>query len=320
LSAVWKYLLLAFALTWMVWIPGTQLHASEVILTFGSTGPALAAMWLARSPDNAKPLRLRRGITFAVAWLFSWIVLGVLPPGTPALQSPFHWNPWSVPLAVFPAWILSEAWSSNAGIRGLMRTVLRPPNWRWPLIALFAMPVFLVVPALLARAAGMPLVVPPHPNGYALLALFGVVFFARSLLFTAMFEEPGWRGTLLPLLLRKHSPLVASLLLWLPWMLWHAPLDLTGGMAHSLAGWIQLRVAALLCQSILFTWLYNRSGQGLLAPILFHASMNTFALVLPYSPPMLALLPVWVVSVVIADRMWRGKRSEAGLLQAASAG
>jgi hypothetical protein len=38
---------------------------------------------------------------------------------------------------------------------------------------------------------------------------------------------------------------------------------------------------------------------------LVHASLNTFPFVPPYSPPFLALIFVWAIWVVIADRMWR---------------
>ena len=39
--------------------------------------------------------------------------------------------------------------------------------------------------------------------------------------------------------------------------------------------------------------------------VLFHAAMNTFPQVLPWSPPMISLLLVGVCWVVVADRMWR---------------
>jgi len=44
---------------------------------------------------------------------------------------------------------------------------------------------------------------------------------------TALFaggnEEPGWRGFALPQLLKRQSPLVASLFLGLMWAIWHIP-------------------------------------------------------------------------------------------------
>jgi membrane protease YdiL (CAAX protease family) len=300
-----KYLLLAFAFTWIVWIPGTRLRTNEVILTFGTAGPALAAAWVARTGVSENRQAARRVTAFGIIWLIAWTVLEVFPPGTPTLQWPIHWNPWAVPLAMLPAWVLSSAWASDSGIRSLLRTILIPANWRWPVIAFLAIPAYLLIPAAFARLIGLPLVTPEHSNGYPSLVLLGLLMFARAFLFTAAFEEPGWRGMLLPQLQRKYSPLVASLILWFPWMLWHAPLDVTGGMAHSIPGWLEIRVGALIAQAILMTWIYNRSGGCLLPVVLFHAAMNSFPQVLPWSPPMIGLLLVWVVWVVVADRMWR---------------
>jgi hypothetical protein len=58
MSLPWKYVLLSFLLTWIVWVPGTLVHADVIILTFGSAGPALAAVWLARrGKSNGQPSR-----------------------------------------------------------------------------------------------------------------------------------------------------------------------------------------------------------------------------------------------------------------------
>jgi membrane protease YdiL (CAAX protease family) len=306
MSLPWKYLVLCFALTWIVWVPGTRLlHADVVILTFGSAGPALAAIWLARSARKSNEQRWRRFVYFAAIWLIAWLVLEIAPPGGGGLQWPIRWNPWTIPLAMLPAWILSGAWSSDSGIREFQRTMWTARDWRWPLISLLAIPAYLLIPAAIARLVGLPLAAPPQPNGLAGLAIFGAVSFARNLLFTAVFEEPGWRGTLLRWLEYKHSPLTASLFVWFPWMLWHAPLDLSGGSAHTLAGWLQIRVIFLIPMTTLLTWIYNRSGRSLLCTSVFHAAMNTFPFVLPWSRPMVGLVFVWAIWVVIQDRMWR---------------
>ena len=304
MSLPWKYLLLCFALTWIVWIPGTLLHADVMILTFGSAGPALAAIWLARRPGKSNAQPSQRFTYFAALWLIAWLILEIAPPGAGGLHWPIRWNPWTIPLAMLPAWILSGAWSSDSGIRELLRMMWTARNWRWPLISFLAIPAYLLIPAAIARLVGFPLTVPLHPNGVAALVALGAASFARTVLFTA-FEELGWRGTLLRRLEEKHSPLTASLFVWFPWMLWHAPLDLTGGAAHTLAGWLQVRVIFLIPMAILLTWIYNRSGRSLLCTTLFHSAMNTFPFVLPWSRPMLGLVLVWVIWVVIQDRMWR---------------
>jgi membrane protease YdiL (CAAX protease family) len=304
MSLSWKYLLFCFLVTWVVWVPGTLLHADVVILTFGSAGPALAAIWLARCTGESNTRPSRRFAYFAVICLIAWLVLEIAPPGVGGLQWPIRWSPWTIPLAMLTAWILSGAWSSDSGVCELQRMMWTARDWRWPLISFLAIPVYLLIPAAIARLVGLPLTAPPQPSGVAGLVTFGAVSFARTFLFTA-FEELGWRGTLLLRLEDKHSPLTASLLVWFPWMLWHAPLDLTGGAAHTVAGCLQIRVIFLIPMAILLTWIYNRSGRSLLCTSLFHSAMNTFPLVLPWSRPMLGLVFVWVIWVVIQDRMWR---------------
>lgn len=301
----WNYLLVCFSLTCLVWIPGVLLHAPETILLFGSAGPALAAIWCARRSEAARILPPTRWVFFIAIWLIAWLALALAPPGGGGLQWPIRFNPWTIPLAALPAWILASAWSADSGVRNLMCAMWTARPWWWAPAAFLAIPAYLVIPAAIAQRIGLPINTPPHPHGWAALAGFGAASFARNFLFTAVFEEPGWRGTLLRGFQSTHSPLTATLLVWLPWMLWHAPLDLTGGAAHSLAGWLQIRVAFLIPMAILMTWIYSRSGQSLLSTSLFHASMNTFPFMLPYSPPMLGLVFVWAIWVVVQDRMWR---------------
>ena len=302
----WKYLLLCFALTWVVWVPGVLLHADVTILTFGSAGPSLAAIWVARRCDRLTAQPLRRLVFGGVVWLVCWVIFEVCPPGSAGWRWPIHWNPRSIALAILPAWILSGALSSDRGICELLRTMWIPQDWRWPLISFFAIPAYLLIPAAGARVIGLLLVAPPHPDGWLSLAVFGTASFARNLLFTSVFEEPGWRGTLLHHLQARRSPLTASLFVWFPWMLWHAPLDLTGGSAHTFTGWLQIRAVFLIPMAILLTWIYNRSGRSLFCTSLFHAALNTFPFVLPWSPPMLGLVFVWAIGAVIHGRMWRG--------------
>ena len=114
-------------------------------------------------------------------------------------------------------------------------------------------------------------------------------------------------GFLLPRLQQGFAPLLASTMVWLPWALWHAPLDFSGGMGRSWITYVQVRVVFLIPVAIILTWLYNRSGGNLLSVALFHAGMNTFPFVLPYAPKMLGLIFVVAIYVIFAQRMWRPK-------------
>ncbi len=55
------YVALAFALSWLVWIPATRLHAGVAVVILGSAGPAVAAMLLSycSKPAPVGPLAAR---------------------------------------------------------------------------------------------------------------------------------------------------------------------------------------------------------------------------------------------------------------------
>src|SRR5918996_1844929 len=157
--------------------------------------------------------------------------------------------------------------------RGALRKLLgRLLIWRvnplWYLVV-FLGPVALVggvVPlnALLggpALSLGMPLL------GAAIF--FGFSIFPGS----ALGEEIGWRGYVLPRLQSRMSALSASLFLAPIWALWHLPLWLTGAPGRTpliYAGFV-LSAFAL---SVLLTWVYNSTGGSLLLVVLLHATVN----------------------------------------------
>ncbi len=98
---------------------------------------------------------------------------------------------------------------------------------------------------------------------------------------------------------------MASLLVWIPWVLWHAPLDFTGYAGSTFAAYVQTRVFILVPLSIIITWVYNRCGKTILSAALFHSAFNVTPDFISSSE-----LAVWMISVValvviVADRMWQ---------------
>jgi len=93
------------------------------------------------------------------------------------------------------------------------------------------------------------------------------------MLFIGPFEELGWRGVALPLLQRRFSPLVASLLLGLVVAVWHTPSFLLSGTKQSSwAFWpFFFGVVAI---SVILTPMFNGSRGSLLVAFLFHAQLN----------------------------------------------
>lgn len=297
---IWKFLALAFPLSWALWIP-VILHPSSPVFLNLSGGPALAAMWLSASSHTWRrnPARL---FAFAVLVPVAWMIV-VLNVGANAT---LRFNAWLLVPSAISAWIISGAFSRDSGLRALLRTLVAPEDWRWCLIALLALPALLLISEVLGRALHLPVINPlAGVPARAAAALIAIRFF-HELFFTAVFEEPGWRGFLLPRLQLRFSPLMATILVWLPWAVWHLPLDFTRPR-WILLGILETRGPALLLASILITWLYNRSRGALLSPVLFHAAMNSFPFLLPASAALLPLILVWAIAVVIGDRMWRGR-------------
>lgn len=290
------FLLLAFAVSWILWAAGIRAKVREEILLCGTAGPAFAAavMRVWRPDPHAARFRFPLAV-FVCLVPVSWVALVLAAAARDGYRA-IEWEPLLILPALMPP--LSVAFFLGAG-------ELRWTGWRWPVIAALSLAAFLLVPAALARLAGLPIVDPRRGESLPLTIAAAGAMFSKQLLFAGMLEEPGWRGWLLPRFERRFSPLLASLLVWLPWALWHAPLDFTGGVGQNLLNYLQIRVVFFIAISILLTWFYNRSWRSIPVAALFHAGFNTFPFVLPYSPPLLGLIFVWMIAVVVADRMWR---------------
>jgi membrane protease YdiL (CAAX protease family) len=206
---------------------GARPGVSEEILRFGSASPAMAAIFLSRSGRKVFTASLTtRLLWFGLLWAPCWAIYVVSDKmrGVTTATS-VRFGLIVALLAAIPAWIGSGAFSSDSGVRKLLRTVTVRRNWRWQAVAFFSFPVILLVPTAILHAFGLPVVWQRGGGTLWSLAAYGALMFLRNLFFTSFSEEPGWRGYLLPHLQRRFSPLFASLLVWLPWALWHAPLD-----------------------------------------------------------------------------------------------
>src|SRR5215208_4230143 len=116
-----------------------------------------------------------------------------------------------------------------------------------------------------ALSLGMPLV------GAAVFLAFSI--FPGS----ALGEEIGWRGYVLPRLQTRMSALSASLFLAPIWALWHLPLWVAGwlhGDPFRTPSLYAAFVASAFALSVILTWVYNSTGGSLLMVVLLHATVN----------------------------------------------
>jgi membrane protease YdiL (CAAX protease family) len=215
----------------------------------------------------------------------------------------------SMPIALLPAVVVSGALSPVASLRDYLSTLVHPRgNLIWYLVALLTFPVtaFLGL-AITQLKTGENLFSGLNITPAILLAT--LVTFARVIFYTGgINEEAGWRGFAQRRLQTNYSPLLANLLLWACLVLWHIPNDIVHPPGGSGSSYLLIRFGIYPFITILFGWIYIRTRGSLLAPVLFHASMNSIDLlgsVLPRTNAGDVLLVLFAIFAILYDHMWK---------------
>jgi len=236
---------------------------------------------------------------FVLAYALSWILWApfVLLGDEADIASGISWI-----LGGFGPLVAGLAVKWATGGRAEAREFLRRIFvWRhepkWYIVALL-LPI-----ALYAAATFVYLVVfgmpqehePPPVYAYPLALLYVAVLGGGQ-------EEPGWRGFALPELLSRYTPFVSSMVLGAIWALWHLPLFFAPTATQS--GFpFHWYFANALALSIIFTWLYLKTGGSVLLAIVLHAGVNApSSWVFPelFESYVLFVAVTWVVAVVLA--------------------
>lgn len=302
------FFLLTYLLSWGCWILVLAFFREAgpmqlLLLRVGAFSPALVAIALAAALDP-RPCRgsppIRR-VLFMAVWVLTSIhlvlFLNVLEDWT---LGPGVWTA-IILSCTLPAYVLSRVLSGNRGVRSLLGSLTRPGgHWAWYLVAVVLVPVALATGILVEGWTGAPLPEPPQTLatvGWSTVLLEAVTETVQA---GGLAEEPGWRGFALTRLQQRMSPLRAGLLVGVLWVPWHGPLL---WQQFVTAGPIPLVLNPLLL-GVLFAWIYNRSGGGLLAVVLFHGSWNTALTFLSPTTAFRILMVLLATMVVIHDRMW----------------
>jgi hypothetical protein len=187
-------------------------------------------------------------------------------------------NPDSVAILSFGPLIAAVVVAALAGGRGRVMTLLRSVvrwrvHWSWYVFAI-AGPM-LIAAVTGATVIGLGIVETSQPGeefGWSTWSGLPLLFLATGLVGGPLFEEPGWRGFLLPELERRHTALRSTVVVAVLWSLWHLPLLISEPTDQRpplpFVVWI-------LAQAVLLTWLYNSTGGSVLMAILFHTAANT---------------------------------------------
>lgn len=215
-------------------------------------------------------------LSFLIAWAV-WIPVGLLAPEQTALMLPGAWAP------TIAALLLTWSSSGGSGVRELLRALVK---WRvgvrYYLFAIFVvLGIALLAIALDALLGGTPPALAdiaarfglPPEQAAMVFAILPIVFVTTIFVGGPIAEELGWRGYAQPRLQARMSVGAAGLVIGLVWGLWHLPLFY---FFPSAVGEIPLAlyVPLVSAASVLFAWLYNRTGGSVLLCVLLHAGIN----------------------------------------------
>jgi membrane protease YdiL (CAAX protease family) len=306
------YFVLTYAFSWALWIPLQQLvidgrSVLMPLISLGVFAPALVGIGLSAvlKPHPCQGSRKPAVISFIVAWILASgvIIMDLMTNGQRNFSTTLVVI--SIITALLPAFIVSSVFSTIPGVRAHLVTYIKP---RGPfgcyLLALVLFPAIWVLGYFLSRALGMEVQFSNYPLFDARLLGMVILFFLYNFIYGGLSEEPGWRGFALPRLQVKFSPLVSALILGVLWAVWHAPARFGGIEAKSVSDTIVEWVLIVLV-SVIFTWLFNRTKGSILVTALVHPAMNTTGNFLTGSLGAILLLFVFMIFVIVLDKMWR---------------
>ncbi|MEZ4869454.1 MAG: lysostaphin resistance A-like protein [Caldilineaceae bacterium] len=174
----------------------------------------------------------------------------------------FSFAPLITALVIVP---LTAGWS---GLKTLLSRLVRwRVGWRWYGVA-FGLPlVVITVAVIITTLTGAPA---PTTAQLAEWPNLFVLFLLLTIFSGPLGEDPGWRGYALERLQGRYSPLVATLILNLLGLLWHAPLFFVDNITWPV-------VVTILAGWLVLNWMYNCTNGSVLLVILMHGALNALS-------------------------------------------
>ena len=168
--------------------------------------------------------------------------------------------------------LLTAIYFGKNGLRSLFKAIVKwRVKFRW----------YIIIVILVIALCGLSLQIfnwiagqsfkPDEPYNF-------VFYFILILPLSALWEEIGWRGFLLPVLQEKYTALKASFIVGFIWGLWHLPIYLAlNPYGDKTIIFFLIMFIGCFALSIIATWLFNSTKGSLLICILFHNAINTSA-------------------------------------------
>lgn len=275
----------------------------------GVYSPVLAGIFISRiiKPDQQRVSFTRRLKISLPIWFIAVVInVADLKLTAPPDATLIGLIILSLPVALLPAWVIASAFSGTDSVRNMLSTLVRPKGKIfYYLIALLTFPIINIFGALITNIIKGRALFPEVSQGVDLVFTLFITFFSVLLFSGGLNEEAGWRGFAQPRLQEKFSPLVAVLILWFLMVIWHIPNDI---IQYQDGGYLLVRIGLYPFITILFAWIYNRTNGSILAPAIFHASMNSMNPLMGIFPMTTLgniLLVGFAIFAFLSDRMWR---------------
>lgn len=307
------YVLLCYGISWPVWfaiplVAGTDWTLVKILIGIGF-GPALAAIILEHVLGKRTKFVVHRWWTcFSVIFLIvtainiSSLITGDAPrpQGIVSIDPPGLTSIGIVgsllAAAVCGFIFASIACSGSARFSSIL--AWRQPL-RWWLVALFLFAAVYMLSLVITMVIGGNL---PESVWSGVPVTTWVLWLLRSTLFTllvvAVGEEPGWRGWMLPKLQKRFNFFICSILIGIVWGFWHFPAFINGLYPDGPAGILEYLIYCPAL-AVIYTWIYNHTGQNLLLVIVFHTAGNITPRIIPSTPYIAPIMAVLVFVICL---------------------
>jgi membrane protease YdiL (CAAX protease family) len=226
-------------------------------------------------PIRRHPLVAYVVLAWGISWAY-WVPMyikgEIVTPGATTGASHFPGLVGPMLAAIFVTGIVG-------GRRGLLDYLTRFVAWRVPLrwygAALLPIVLFLAAAGLVRVSGG------PAPDLADLREFSGLPVLAWPLLIVAVLvfngygEEAGWRGFLVPGLLKLRGPFTTSFIVAAIWFAWHVPsFPVIEGYRTFGLGIVPMMGFGLIAGAMILTWLYVGSGGSIWIVALWHLTYN----------------------------------------------
>lgn len=321
---LWLFLILAFVWSWAIWFASGVLSRAGagaydfrwLVAQIGVFGPSLAAL-IASGVT-------RRELRWNSLWILPVLILPLVVPGLlVAARAPHNATESgtvpSVATVIVAAVVILFLSPLNRTLRspGTGEVQEKPDGW-WVFFSVVFFPVLFLIAWVLANVQGGGWEISALEKGALGFVWVVVVSFAHTaLLGGPLGEEIGWRGFLLPVLLKRNGPLAASLILAVVWGLWHLPIDLYAGFLVKGPGAVLARIIWTFPMAVLFTWFYLRCKGSMLVAVLLHTSIGMlsdfgFSEYDSALGVFFVLMSIAAVVVTATSPVFRGRPTDAG--------